>query len=78
MMVIAMMMTEAMLAGVPVLVGENPEASTLAGPRGPVVYLSWRYLSPHFSLGQIRKMEFSKYCNYPFLLLSDTAIVCYL
>ena len=77
-MMIYMTMTEAMLTGMPVPVGEQPEASTLAGPRGPVVDLSWRYLSLPFSLGNFCKNEFSKSCNYLVFLLSDTAIVCYL
>ena len=34
-------------------VREQPAASTLAGQRGPVVDLPWRYLPPPFSLGQI-------------------------
>ena len=32
-------------------VREQPAASTLAGQRGPVVDLPWRYLPPPFSLG---------------------------
>ena len=32
---------------------KQPSASTLAGPRGPVVDFSWRYLPPPFSLGQM-------------------------
>ena len=71
-------MTEETLTGVPVLVGKNPEANTLAGPRGPVVYLKWRYLPPNVSLGQMCKKELSKSCNYPVFLLSDNVIVCYL
>ena len=39
--------------GMPVSVGEQPAVRTLAGPRGPVVDLSWRYLPPTFSLGKI-------------------------
>ena len=51
-MMITMKMTEAILTGASVTVGENPVARTLGGQRGPVVDLSWRYLPPDFSLGQ--------------------------
>ena len=48
-------MTGEMLTGVPVTVGEQLAASTLAGPIGPVIDLSWSYFHPPFSLGQICK-----------------------
>ena len=50
---LAMTMAETMLTGVPVPVGEQPEASTLVGPRGTVVDFSWRYLPPPFSMVKI-------------------------
>ena len=46
-------MTEAIFTGGAVPVGEQPASSTLKGTRVPVVDLSWRYLPPPFSLGQI-------------------------
>ena len=69
---------EAMLTGVPVLVGEQPAASKLSGPRVSDVDLSWHYLPPPFSLGHICKNKISKSCDDPIFLLSDTVIVCYL
>ena len=71
-------MKDSIFTGVTLHVREQPAVSTLADPRGPTVDLSWRYLSPPFSLGKFSLQGFSKSCNYPVFLLSDTVIVCYL
>ena len=77
-MMIAIAMAEAMLMGVPVPFGEQPEARTLTIPRGPVVDFHAVICLLPFIWDKFFENMIFKSCNYTAFLLSDAAILCYL